>query len=203
MGASWPQPCAGAVSPGRLLLPGRGSATPVTGVKETGWEAGGGTGARRSPDARGAALGGGLAVTPAARAAGLMVRTTAASGAGSLRPAILIANANSGADQIGITATGSLTLAGALPAITDDLSIVGPGRALLTISGANQFRVFSVQSGTVTLADLTIANGLGQGGAGVGGGCGGGAAGRRDKITAAPSRRTGPRSPPRHHRATR
>jgi hypothetical protein len=130
-------------------------------------------------------FGGGLAITPAARAATLTVATTADSGAGSLRQAILDANASPGADQITITATGSLTLASALPAITDDLSIVGPGMAQLTISGANQFRVFFVQSGTIRLADLTIADGLGQGGAGgdgVGGG-GGGAAGFGGALT--------------------
>ncbi|CAA9542696.1 MAG: hypothetical protein AVDCRST_MAG88-147, partial [uncultured Thermomicrobiales bacterium] len=116
---------------------------------------------------------------PAARAATFSVTTTAESGPGSLRQAILDANGTPGGDTITFGVTGTITLASALPTITGDLAITGPGAGNLTISGAGLHRVFFTDSGTVSIARLTIADGLAQGGtggSGVGGG-GGGAAG--------------------------
>lgn len=80
------------------------------------------------------------------------VTTISDSGAGSLRDAIAQANATPNqvvsmvpiADEIRFQAgvTGTITLASALPVITEGVSIIGPGRTLLTISGASTFRIF-------------------------------------------------------------
>lgn len=59
------------------------------------------------------------------------------SGAGSLRQAITDANAGAGADSIVFQAgvTGTITPTSELPAITESLTITGPGRTDLTLSG--------------------------------------------------------------------
>lgn len=111
------------------------------------------------------------------------VTSTADDGsAGTLRWAIGQANANNGADTIAfdLTYPATITLTSELPAIDDDLLIDGPGADDLTIDGDDQFRIFFVSSGTVTIRKLTLANGRAQGGMGgysryAGGG--GGAAG--------------------------
>ncbi|MBL1178773.1 DUF4347 domain-containing protein, partial [Pantanalinema sp. GBBB05] len=119
------------------------------------------------------------------------VTNTSDSGAGSLRQAILDANASTGADTItfaGPTFTDGtpdvIRLASEL-FVNDDLIIQGTGINNLTISGdannsgsndAGDVRVFFVNTGTVILQNLSIANGRaqgGDGGAGVGGGGGG------------------------------
>ncbi len=93
-------------------------------------------------------------------AATLTVTNLNDSGAGSLRATI--AAAASG-DTINFAVTGTITLASEL-AIDKNLTIQGPGANLLTISGNNAVRVFNIGNVTpainVTLADLTIANGL-------------------------------------------
>ena len=57
--------------------------------------------------------------------------------------------------------TGTITLASALPAITTEMSIAGPGQSQLTISGNNSVRVFNLtlSSGLVSFSGLTIASG--------------------------------------------
>lgn len=66
-----------------------------------------------------------------------------------------------GKDTITITATGVITLSSALPAIFQDVDIVGPGAGVLTISGASLYRVMQVNAGTrVSLSGVTIANGF-------------------------------------------
>src|SRR5215831_8244658 len=92
------------------------------------------------------------------------------SGPGSLRAAIAAANANPGPDQIkfadGVTGTSPLT-SGQLD-ISGDLAIHGPGADELTVSGNNASRVFAIASGvTVTLSDLTIAQGKAVTGGGI------------------------------------
>src|SRR6185369_4947612 len=73
------------------------------------------------------------------------------------------AGSNSDSDTISLTGlTGTITLASALPNITADVSINGPGASQLTISGNNSFRVFSLtvsSPGAVNFSALTIANG--------------------------------------------
>ncbi len=119
--------------------------------------------------------------TSAAWAADLTVTTNADSGAGSLRQAMLDANAG---DRIVFAASlaggDTITLSSMLPMIDKDLTITGENNPNLVIDGANAYRPFFVHQGTVTIADLTIQNGLvqggdggGSGGAGDGGGEGG------------------------------
>src|SRR5262245_49177858 len=58
-------------------------------------------------------------------------------GAGSLRQAVLSANANPGADGIDFAPglSGTITLTGGQLSITDDLRIDGPGAAQIAVSG--------------------------------------------------------------------
>lgn len=104
------------------------------------------------------------------------VTNTNDSGAGSLRQAILAANADPGAETI--TFVGSvftdntpdtITLTSGQLVINGDTTIVGTGADKLTISGNNASRVLTINSGrTVSLTNLTIANG--NAGSNVGGG---------------------------------
>ena len=93
------------------------------------------------------------------------------SGIGSLRQAILDANVAPGADVIDFAPQlkGTITLASEL-SITDDLTIDGPGEDQLTISGDGASRVMHIAQVSVTIADLTIANGFATGSPGLGGG---------------------------------
>jgi len=86
------------------------------------------------------------------------------SGAGSLRDAILAANANPGADTIIFNLSGAITLSSTLPAVTDELTIDGTGQSI-AISGNNSVRVMSVDTGkSLTVINLTITKGAcGQG----------------------------------------
>jgi hypothetical protein len=108
------------------------------------------------------------------------VTTTADSGAGSLRQAILDANATSANDEIVFAASlftngvGTITLASGLPAIAatsgaGSLSITGPGASSLTID-ANQgnFSIFSInKAGNLTISGVTATGAklFGDGGA--------------------------------------
>lgn len=96
------------------------------------------------------------------------------SGAGSLRDAIAQANATPNqvvsmvtvADEIRFQAgvTGTITLASALPTITEGVSIIGPGRTLLTISGASTFRIFeSALANYLGVSRMTLAFGRASG----------------------------------------
>jgi hypothetical protein len=84
-------------------------------------------------------------------------------GPGSLRQAVLDADAAPGADLIKFAGgvKGTIPLTSGELSITDDLKIDGPGAGKLTVSGSNASRVFHV-SGSATDAEidgLTIANG--------------------------------------------
>ncbi|BAC46625.1 blr1360 [Bradyrhizobium diazoefficiens USDA 110] len=116
----------------------------------------------------------------AARAATLVVTSTADSGAGSLRGEIV--SATSG-DTILFQVSGTITLLSELPIITKNITIDGNGNNP-TISGAGTYRPFFIgDAGTtgstysVTLKSLTIANAVAQGGAGLGSGAGAGLGG--------------------------
>src|SRR5262249_44345670 len=81
-------------------------------------------------------------------------------GSGSLRAAVAAANANPGADAIDFATTGTITLTSGQLDITDSLTINGPGADALTVSGNQASRVFGIAGDpTVTIADLTVANG--------------------------------------------
>jgi hypothetical protein len=85
------------------------------------------------------------------------------SGPGSLRAAVLAANAHPGPDVIQFAPglQGTILLTSGELAITDSLAMDGPGASQLTVSGNHASRVFDISGRpTVTLAGLTIANGL-------------------------------------------
>jgi hypothetical protein len=94
-------------------------------------------------------------------------------GAGSLRQAILDANAHNGPDVIAFDAnffatprTITLTAANGQLAITDGVTVGGPGSALLTVNGGGVTRVFNVENPAatiaVTLTGLTVTGGNGS-----------------------------------------
>ena len=86
-------------------------------------------------------------------------------GAGSLRQAITDANSTAGADTIEFASsvTGQIDIASQLPAITEDLSIVGPGANVLTLAAnGTGFRFFEINDGNagansnVSISGLTM-----------------------------------------------
>jgi hypothetical protein len=83
-------------------------------------------------------------------------------GPGSLRQAILDANASAGADTItfGPGGTGKITLTSATLTITGTTTITGPGANALTVSGNDALRPFTIASSAdVTITGLRIAEG--------------------------------------------
>ncbi|MBX3064080.1 MAG: hypothetical protein KF726_13970, partial [Anaerolineae bacterium] len=105
--------------------------------------------------------------TSFAQPATYTVANTNDSGAGSLRQAILDANANAGADTIVFQAglTGTITLTSRLN-ISDDVTINGPGKMIITIDGNNATRLI-YNSATTAISGLTLAHGNGAQGAGI------------------------------------
>ena len=94
------------------------------------------------------------------------------SGTGSLRQAVLDANANAGADLIDFARAardGTITLTSGQLSITDDLTIDGPGADRLAVSGNDAGRVFRIGSAVnVHIDGLTITHGRADNGAGSG-----------------------------------
>src|SRR5262249_40370745 len=90
----------------------------------------------------------------------LVYNNSEANVAGSLRHAIQDNLALGGGNTIIFSnaVTGTITLASEL-VISTNVTIVGPGPEVLTISGNNATRVFNVSGGSVTISGLTIANG--------------------------------------------
>jgi hypothetical protein len=114
---------------------------------------------RRVATATGAALGGSALLASGAQAVNFPVSNTNNAGAGSLRGAILAANAAGGPDTISFNAgvSGEITLTtGEIP-ITDDLTITGPGAGVLSVSGdANNNNVRDFATGAGALGDSRI-----------------------------------------------
>src|SRR6516162_8029379 len=100
-----------------------------------------------------------------------MVSNLADSGAGSLRQAVLDANANHDTDQIVFAPTlqGAIALSSGELNITDDnLTIAGPGAGQLAVSGTDHSRVFNIASNvTAEIDGLTITHGLAGNGGGI------------------------------------
>lgn len=78
-----------------------------------------------------------------------------------LREAISAANSAAGDDAINFAPgiSGMITLSSTLPDLTTNLDIQGPGKNVLTISGNNANRIFVIKKATITVEDLTMANG--------------------------------------------
>lgn len=98
----------------------------------------------------------------------ITVTTLGDAGVGSLRQAMLDAETAPGADTIDFAAglTGTITLASDLPQITESLTITGPGRDSLTISGADLYQPLDASGvGTIlTISDIAITHGLAEAG---------------------------------------
>lgn len=98
------------------------------------------------------------------------IENLADSGVGSLRQAILDANAKPGADAIHFARSardGTISLTSGELVITDDLEIDGPGAQRLAVSGNDASRVFRINNGVAASIDgLTVTQGraFGQGG---------------------------------------
>jgi hypothetical protein len=99
------------------------------------------------------------------------VTTTNDSGPGSLREAIVNANATGGVDTIEFNLSGCpcvIVLSTTLPLITNEVVINGPGVDQLAIDGNHNMRVLDVNIAPVTLSDVTVQNGFTTGaGAGI------------------------------------
>jgi len=106
-----------------------------------------------------------------------IVTNTDDSGAGSLRQAVLNANAAVGTDEVIFDPTvfsspQTITLSsGSIPISTGALTVTGPGPDQLTVSGNNASRIFVVSGPGATISGLTMTSGrpdssfLGNGGA--------------------------------------
>lgn len=93
----------------------------------------------------------------------LLVTSPNDSGAGSLRQAILDANALGTGDITFSNVTGTMTLVSPLPEITANINIWGLGANNLSISGNNSWRIFWIGSNaTCLLSALTIKDGSAQ-----------------------------------------
>jgi hypothetical protein len=119
------------------------------------------------------------------------VTNTNDSGAGSLRQAILDANAAAGEDTITFSTSGTITLTSGQLEVTDDLTITGPGASSLAISGNDSSRVLKVapsignSMSNFTLTGITIRDGNATGDGVYDDGNGGGlyAVGDIDNVT--------------------
>ncbi|MEP7013215.1 MAG: choice-of-anchor Q domain-containing protein [Acidobacteriota bacterium] len=108
-------------------------------------------------------------IASGAAAATLTVTNLADAGPGSLRQAVLDANAAAGPDDVAFApgVAGTITLTSGEIAISDPLTVNGPGLGVLTVSGNEQFRIFYVENPSasapidVTLSGLTLTRGQG------------------------------------------
>lgn len=85
------------------------------------------------------------------------VTNVQSSGSGSLTQAILDANNSGGADTVKINAVG--TVAGNLPDVTGDVTILGPGASLFSIDGGDRILRFSANT-TSALTGITVSGGV-------------------------------------------
>lgn len=113
-----------------------------------------------------------LVLSDRAEATTFNVTTLNDSGPGSLRQAVLDANAILGADTVIFSIPGTITLTSGEIPITDDLTINGPGAAAVTVSGNDQSRVFNIDNPAdrrinVILSGLTLTHGFISGNGGV------------------------------------
>jgi hypothetical protein len=121
----------------------------------------------------GLSLGAALGMGATAEAANFTVSNLSDAGAGSLRQAILDANATPAADTIAFQSglTGQLTLTGIELYINNPVEILGPGPDQVTIARSGAGRIFNMDTAAntdkVTIAGLKLTGGnvVGDGGA--------------------------------------
>ena len=82
-------------------------------------------------------------------------------GACTLRAAIQEANALAGDDTIYFTATGTINLTAALPDLSSNITITGPGTNVLTVrrDTGGDYRILTVNSVSVAVSGVTLTNG--------------------------------------------
>jgi len=101
-----------------------------------------------------------------------------AGGACTLRAALQEANAFFGDDTINFSVTGTINLTGALPTISSNMILNGPGSSSLTVrrDTGGDYRIFFTDNRIVSISGMTITNGRSPDGANTGqpGGPGGG-----------------------------
>lgn len=91
----------------------------------------------------------------------ILVTTNSDAGPGSLRQALLDANAGGGRNIIMTNLSGTIYLSNALPEIIASFDLLGPGAAQLQIDGNGTDRLFTVASGASnTVFGLTIVRGM-------------------------------------------
>ena len=94
--------------------------------------------------------------TLGAQAAAFSVTNSNDSGSGSLRQAILNANAAGGSNTITFQSglAGTITLTSGQITISNNLSVQGPGAGSLAISGNHASRIFEVATGKTPLLSI-------------------------------------------------
>jgi uncharacterized repeat protein (TIGR01451 family) len=98
------------------------------------------------------------------------VSTTDPTGPGSLSKAIQDGNAVVGPHTITFSVTGTIDLNNALPAMTEDFDIQGPGADQLTVAdpaGGGAFRIFEITGTMVAISGMTISGGTAAEGAAI------------------------------------
>jgi uncharacterized repeat protein (TIGR02543 family) len=105
-----------------------------------------------------------LAIVTGGEAASFSVTSTADSGPGSLRQAILDSNASPELDEIDLAGvSGTIHLDSTLPALEGEVSITGAGAETLTISGGERVRLMSIAANAVVvLQGVTLADGTAE-----------------------------------------
>ena len=120
----------------------------------------------------GISLGATLGVTSAANAADFTVNDPSDFGSGTLRQAIIDANANGNpgtTDRILFQSnvSGTITLGSTLPTVSQPLEIMGPGASVIAVSGNNAHRIL-IGADDLTVSGLTLVDGNDAGyGAGI------------------------------------
>ena len=134
------------------------------------------SGRSKAAVAAGAGLGATVLLAPAAEAATFTVSNLNDSGAGSLRQAVLDAEAAAGPDTVVFQSglSGTITLTSGEIDITEELTIQGPGANVIAVSGNNSSRIFyaSMASGdtaeeALVISGLTLTGGNESGGGAV------------------------------------
>jgi len=108
-----------------------------------------------------------LGLSAPAQAKVFLVTNASDSGPGSLRQAAHDVNAGRGHDKIMFALPAGTTIgltSGEIKFAGPDVTVQGPGREALTISGTHSSRIFEVQgNATLTVSDLTLRDGFAHG----------------------------------------
>jgi len=84
-----------------------------------------------------------------------------AGGLCTLRAALQEANAFAGDDTINFSVTGTINLTGALPTVSSNINMNGPGSSSLTVrrDTGGDYRIFFLDNRIVSISGITITNG--------------------------------------------